>query len=39
MSTDTIDKFDTCPACDSTNIYEDDEVWYCNMCSEVWEGE
>lgn len=32
-------EFEKCPYCGSTNIYEDDGWWYCNMCGEVWEGE
>ncbi len=30
-------EFDTCPACDSDNIFEDEGWWYCNACGEVWE--
>jgi len=32
--------FDTCPACDSDNIFGDLDGWYyCNDCGEVWKKE
>ena len=31
------EEFDTCPFCGSSNIFEDDGLWYCNSCVEVWE--
>jgi len=28
-----------CPACGTDNIFEDEGVWYCNGCGEIWEEE
>ena len=32
-------EFDECPKCHGDNIFEDEGVWYCNGCGEVWEKE
>jgi len=31
-------EFISCIYCNSTNIYECDGLWYCNVCGQVWDN-